>query len=61
VFVAPRAPRCPHGRALVLLELAILAVSGIALAAPGHLLLACSLVAIALVNGVILRRGKSHA
>ncbi|MDX6526727.1 MAG: hypothetical protein QOI43_2238 [Gaiellales bacterium] len=61
VWSAPRAPRRLHGRALVLLELAILAVSGIALAAAGHLLLACALVAIALVNGVILRRGQSHA
>jgi hypothetical protein len=45
----------------VLLELAILVISGIALAAAGHLLLACALVAIALVNGVILRRGQSQA
>jgi hypothetical protein len=44
VWSAPRAPRRLHGRALVLLELAILAVSAIALA-----------------NGAILRRGRSHA
>jgi hypothetical protein len=35
--------------------------TGIALAAAGHLLPAGALVAIALVDGVILRRGQSHA
>ena len=61
IWSAPRAPRRLHGRALVLLELAILAGSGIALAGAGHVILACVLVAIAVANGVILRRADSRS
>ena len=60
VWSAPRARRRLHGRALVALELAILVSSGIALAEAGHVLLACALVAIAVANGMVLRRGRSH-
>jgi multisubunit Na+/H+ antiporter MnhF subunit len=56
VWSAPRAPRRLHGPALVVLELALLAASAVALAAAGHVLLACILAVLAIANGVALSR-----
>ena len=56
VWSAPRAPRRLHGTALVVLELALLAASAVALAAAGYLLLACLLAVLAIANGVALTR-----
>ena len=41
--------------------LEILASSGIALAAAGHVIIACAVFAIAVANGVILRRAEAHS
>jgi hypothetical protein len=57
VWSAPRAPRRLRGYALTLLELGLLAVSAVALAADGHVILACVLVVLAVLNGIALRQG----
>jgi hypothetical protein len=56
VWSAPRAARRLRGHALTLLELALLAVSAVALAAAGYPILACILVVVAVLNGVALSR-----
>jgi hypothetical protein len=56
VWSAPRSARRLRGRALVALELVLLAVSAVALLAAGDVLLACVLAVLAIANGVALRR-----